>query len=212
MSLKAELLSDSQGKKFVGLFKDPRLDFDEILAFFEDEGRQRRLIDAAAAGKTALEGVIAELEGLPAVDRFFRGNDVRETKRLRQAIGVIVRILMDRLGWERAGRKGYLGRRARVAAGISWAPGEPYNESGPSRWFNRAENYRLPTRVDSPQASTIDGGPGPRREADHPAYAERVRRGLDSLLQIGTDEERRETCEALMTALAETRREQGRPF
>ena len=43
-------------------------------------------------------------------------------------------------------------------------------------------------------------------------YAERIRLGLDALAQIGTEEERRQTMEDLMAALAATRREEGRPF
>jgi hypothetical protein len=61
------------------------------------------------------------------------------SKRLRQAIGVVVRIIMEERGWQKTGRKGSLGVRA---------PAEPlqavHNEGGLAFWFIRAERYKRP--------------------------------------------------------------------
>jgi hypothetical protein len=64
------------------------------------------------------------------------GAEVRRNARFRQAIGVLVRMIMERRGWRKTGRKGSLGVRASAAA---QAPA--YNSGGLAFWFCRAERY-----------------------------------------------------------------------
>jgi hypothetical protein len=67
-----------------------------------------------------LAGVVRELESQPAIDGFLSSQHPRRTKRLRQAVGVVVRMIMERLGWNKTGRKGSLGVRATVAPRLRW--------------------------------------------------------------------------------------------
>jgi hypothetical protein len=89
-----------------------------------------------------LSGVVRELETQPAIDRFLGSKHPRRTKRLRQAIGVLVRIIMEQRGWRKTGKKGSLGVRARVAKGTK-TPGAYHNTGGLAFWFLRAERYEL---------------------------------------------------------------------
>ena len=45
--------------------------------------------------RPALSGVIRELEAQPNIDRFLGTKHPHATKRLRQAVGVVVRIIME---------------------------------------------------------------------------------------------------------------------
>jgi hypothetical protein len=87
--------------------------------------------------RAPLAGVVRELESQPALDQFLAGAHVRRNTRFRQAIGVLVRIIMERRGWTKTGRKGSLGVRATAS------PGAPaYNTGGLAFWFSRAERYK----------------------------------------------------------------------
>ena len=80
-----------------------------------------------------------ELESQPAVDQFLGSKHPRHTKRLRQAVGVLVRILMERRGWRKTGKKGSLGVRAALTSAST--PGAYHNTGGLAFWFLRAERY-----------------------------------------------------------------------
>jgi hypothetical protein len=215
MPTEAQFLADNQGKRFTDVVNDGRVDFRRVLKFFDNPGRQQRMDDAQRRGQPALAGVVQELESLATVDHFFRGEDAHTTMRFRQAVGVIVRMVMEGRGWLRTGQKGYLGQRARVAAGTT-TPGAYYNITGPSHWFNRAEHYQSAAAAmgsGSPNSSAGTGGrPQSRNQSDQREYANRLREGFDAIERMGTEAERRETLEYLMNALAATRREEGRPF
>jgi hypothetical protein len=109
--------------------------------------------------RPALAGVVRELESQPTVDRFLASQDPRRTKRLRQAIGVVVRIIMDQRGWKKTGKKGSLGVRARAAKGTR-TPGVYHNTGGLAFWFLRAERYEradgMPFRRVSKRAREFD--------------------------------------------------------
>ena len=62
--------------------------------------------------RAPLAGVVRELETQPAINGYLSGVHAKETRRLRQAIGVLVRIIMESRGWKKTGRKGSLGVRA----------------------------------------------------------------------------------------------------
>jgi hypothetical protein len=120
---------------------DPEQPFDEVVAFFSDPERQRRMENSEIHhDRPALAGVVRELESLPAVDRFLATQDPRRTKRLRQAVGVVVRMVMQQRGWTKTGKKGSLGVRAPVAKGTR-TPGGYHNTGGLAFWFLRAERY-----------------------------------------------------------------------
>ena len=138
----ANFQADAQGRRFTDVISDDPTLFDQIITFFQDPHRQQRMIDAEIHhDRPALGGVIVELEYQPWFDTHMMSHDAHETQRLRQAIGVLVRIIMESCGFETAGTKGSLGRRAIVKPGTK-APGAYHNVTGTSFWFGSAERYR----------------------------------------------------------------------
>ena len=133
-------LADNQGRTFSDVLNDPQQPFKEVLEFFDNSERQRRMEESEIHHDRApLAGVVRELESLPAVDRFLSGVHAKRTTRFRQAVGVLVRIIMEERGWEKTGRKGSLGVRAPKAL---HAPA--HNTGGLAFWFLRAERYQRP--------------------------------------------------------------------
>ncbi|QDU89239.1 hypothetical protein Pla175_26260 [Pirellulimonas nuda] len=137
---RSDFAEDRQGRTFSDVLNDSAQPLDAVLAFFSTSDRQQRMEDAEIHHDRApLAGVIRELEAEPAIDAYFAAVHPFETKRLRQAIGVVVRIVMERRGWKKTGRKGSLGVRAASATG------QPsHNTGGLAFWFIRAERYELP--------------------------------------------------------------------
>jgi hypothetical protein len=130
-------LEDRQGIKFADVVNDPEQPFESVLAFFDDADRQRRMEESELHHDRApLAGVVRELESLPDIDRFLKGIHARRSTRLRQAIGVLVRMIMERRGWQKTGKKGSLGVRAEQADGMP-----AHNAGGLAFWFVRAERY-----------------------------------------------------------------------
>ena len=130
-------LEDRQGIKFADVVNDPKQPFDSVLAFFDDADRQRRMEESELHHDRApLAGVVRELESQPEIDRFLTGIHARRSTRLRQAIGVVVRMIMERRGWQKTGKKGSLGVRASKAKGTP-----AHNTGGLAFWFVRAERY-----------------------------------------------------------------------
>lgn len=137
-----DFVRDSQGKKFVGVVQDTRLNFGRLVSFFSCEARQVRMEDAELHhDRPALAGVIKELESDEWFGKFFSNYDAHTTYRARQAIGVITRLIMEARGWHKTGTKGALGQRGKVDVGDT-TPGAYQNKSGLSRWFTRAERYK----------------------------------------------------------------------
>jgi len=135
-----EFLQDRQGRTFADVLNDPEQPFDQVLSFFNDESRQRRLEESEIHhDRPALAGVVRELESQPAVDQFLASKHPRYTKRLRQAVGVLVRIILERRGWQKTGKKGSLGVRAALTSAST--PGAYHNTGGLAFWFLRAERY-----------------------------------------------------------------------
>jgi hypothetical protein len=124
-----DFLADRQGRTFADVAHDPEQPFDEVLAFFNDAERQQRMEDSETHHDRApLAGVVRELESQPTIDVFLSGVHAHRSKRLRQAVGVLVRMIMERRGWRKTGRKGSLGVRAAVSQRSAF-------------WFIRAERY-----------------------------------------------------------------------
>jgi hypothetical protein len=136
-----EFLEDRQGRTFADVLNDAEQPFDHVLEFLNDKDRQRRMEDSEIHhDRPALAGVVRELESLEPVDRFLGTQHPRRTKRLRQVVGVLVRMIMEGRGWKKTGRKGSLGVRAPIAGRTS-RPGSYHNTGGLAFWFLRAERY-----------------------------------------------------------------------
>ncbi len=134
-----KFLEDIQGRTFSDVANDPEQPFDLVLEFFSDKARQLRMEDSEIHhDRPPLAGVVREFESLPAVDRYLAGIHTKRSKRLRQAVGVVVRIVMQNRGWRKTGRKGSLGVRATRNRS---APN--HNTGGLAFWFIRAERYEL---------------------------------------------------------------------
>lgn len=132
-------LADKQGRTFADVANSPERSFECVLAFFSDENRQRRMEESEIHhDRPALAGVVRELESHPDVERFLKGLHHQKSKRFRQAVGLVVRMIMEARGWKKTGRKGSLGVRA---------PKNPtvphHNTGGLAFWFIRAERYEL---------------------------------------------------------------------
>ncbi len=135
-------LADRQGRTFTDVANDSANPLEAVLQFFNDEGRQRRMVEAELHhDRPPLAGVVRELESQPLVDKYLSSQHPRCTKRLRQAVGVVVRMIMEGQGWKKTGKKGSLGVRATVPR-RSAAPGSYHNTGGLAFWFLRAERYQ----------------------------------------------------------------------
>ena len=132
-----DFLEDRQGKTFADVVNDPTQPFAAVLEFFDDADRQRRMEESELHhDRSPLAGVVRELESQPAIDEFLAGPHTRRNTRFRQGIGVLVRMIMERRGWHKTGRKGSLGVRAANAANTP-----AHNTGGLAFWFVRAERY-----------------------------------------------------------------------
>ncbi len=133
-------LEDRQGRTFADVVDDPEQPFNEVLQFFNDAQRQRRMEEAEIHhDRPPLAGVVRELEAQPAIDQFLSEVHTHRSNRLRQAIGVVVRMIMQQRGWQKTGRKGSLG----VRAPKSGVPTAHHNSGGLAFWFIRGERYEL---------------------------------------------------------------------
>jgi hypothetical protein len=134
-----KFLDDKQGKTFADVLREDKQAFDEVLRFFNNEDRQRRMEESELHHDRApLAGVVRELEAQPVINRFLAAFHPRRSQRLRQAIGVLVRMIMERRGWKKTGKKGSLGIRGEAQPKIP-----RHNTGGIAFWFIRAERYEL---------------------------------------------------------------------
>jgi hypothetical protein len=134
-----DFLEDRQGRTFADVVADAAQPFEQLLEFFSDPDRQRRMEEAELHHDRApLAGVVRELESMPAIDQALASLEVARSKRLRQAIGVLVRMVMERRGWKKTGRKGSLGVRVATSAAAPF-----HNTGGLAYWFLRAERYEF---------------------------------------------------------------------
>jgi hypothetical protein len=135
-----QFIEDRQGRTFADVLNDPDQPFDQVLAFFNDADRQRRMEESELHhNRPPLAGVVRELESQPDIDRFLASQAPRRTKRLRQAVGVVVRMIMDLRGWRGTGKKGSLG--VRLAKDSPTTAAGAHNTGGLAFWFLRAERY-----------------------------------------------------------------------
>jgi hypothetical protein len=115
-----EFRQDDQGRRYADVLA--MAGFDHVLSFFDDRGRQRRMLESEQHhDRPALAGVVRELELDVKIKKFYDGLSPKEAVRFRQAVGVIVRIVMVKAGWNQTGLRGSL--------------------KGLSKWFSRSERY-----------------------------------------------------------------------
>lgn len=132
-----KFLKDKQGRTFSDVVNDPEQPFDEVFEFFRNSNRQQRMEDSEVHhDRPALAGVIREFESQPVIEQFLTELHHQKTKRFRQAIGVVARMIMEARGWKKTGRKGSLGVRATRSSSIPY-----HNTGGLAFWFIRAERY-----------------------------------------------------------------------
>ena len=137
---KKQFLADPQGRTFSDVVENEQQPFDAVLTFFSDADRQRRMDESEIHhDRSPLAGVVRELEADPTISRFLSEVHTNRSKRLRQAIGVVVRMIMERRGWKKTGRKGSLG----VRAARTKTPSARHNSGGLAFWFVRGERYEL---------------------------------------------------------------------
>ena len=90
-----------QGRTFTDVLNDSEQPFEDVLDFLNDEDRQRRMVESEVLNNRApLAAVKRELESQPSIQDFLSSKDPNRRKRLGQVVTVVVRMIMDRLGWE----------------------------------------------------------------------------------------------------------------
>lgn len=137
-----DFMNDRQGRTFADVWEDPQQPFDTLIDFFADEDRQRRMEDSETHhDRPALAGVVRELETQLEIEGFLTTANPRDAKRFRQAVGVLVRMIMEARGWQKTGRKGSLGVRSKSDP-HSHSGGTAHNTGGLAFWFLRAERYQ----------------------------------------------------------------------
>ena len=108
-----EFLKDRQGRTFADVVNDAGQPFGTVLEFFSSADRQRRMEESEIHHDRApMAGVVREFEALPEIHKFLGTLQAQRNQRLRQAIGVLVRMIMERRGWKKTGKKGSLGVRS----------------------------------------------------------------------------------------------------
>jgi hypothetical protein len=133
-----EFLADRQGRTFSDVVNSSERPFQAALEFLSDGDRQKRMEESEIHhDRPPLAGVVRELESVPEITRFLGRIHPRRSQRFRQAVGVLVRMIMERRGWEKTGKKGSLGVRNKAAAGRP-----RHNTGGLAFWFIRAERYK----------------------------------------------------------------------
>jgi hypothetical protein len=167
-----DFLKDRQGRTFADVLNDPNQPFDEALEFFNNADRQRRMEESEMHHDRApMAGVVRELESLPGINKFLGTVQAQRNQRLRQAIGVLVRMIMESRGWRKTGKKGSLGVRSAAM------PGTPnHNTGGLAFWFLRAERYEPEQGVVFPSVRKRCR----ELEATPPKTGARVKRHLDN--------------------------------
>lgn len=151
---------DALGRTFADVLNDPEQPLDAVFSFFSDPGRQRRMEESEIHhDRSPLAGVVRELEAQPEINAFLTEFHTGRSNRLRQCIGVVVRIIMQSRGWKKTGKKGSLG----VRAAKSDAPSPAHNTGGLAFWFLRGERYEhedgMPYRAVKDRCKELESNP-----------------------------------------------------
>ena len=101
MRLSAEdFTRDPHAVKYGDQLREHRNAFERLFSLLNDPANEQRLIDAESYDKPALAGVVRFIEADPKIAT------VVESNRFRQTVGVAVKLKMEKLGWEKTGKKG----------------------------------------------------------------------------------------------------------
>jgi len=127
--------------------------FDEVLEFFDDPGRVRRMKESEVHhDRPALYGVVRELRRLPSMARL--ADAERKTRvRVAQFVGVVVGLVMEQEGWAGTGHKAALGDPSFLQRGERYVPAKGYPgrelwvENHPT-WKAKERPARKPTEPD----------------------------------------------------------------
>jgi hypothetical protein len=118
-----EFCKDPQGRTYADVIQRGAPALKEVLEVLSDPKSQQRMEDSQEHhDRPALAGVVKAIESRPQVQKVQNG-DPDFAKRVRQATGVAVKMVMERLGWKTTGVK------VSVAVGL---------------FFNKAEYYERP--------------------------------------------------------------------
>jgi hypothetical protein len=171
---------DSQGRTFADVVNNPEQPLDAVFEFFSAPDRQRRMEESEIHhNRPPLAGVVRELEAYPEINEFLSEVHANRSKRLRQAIGVVVRIVMESRGWKKAGRKGSLGVRAAKTGEHSPA----HNTGGLAFWFIRGERYEreegMPFRTVRDRCRELEAPTRPKSGAEERGTRRVVGRGAE---------------------------------
>jgi len=147
---KSDLLADPAGSRFTDILRGGNVHGQHVerwIDFLNTEDRSYRLLVAARDHQTAaLKGVLAEAECQPWVTGYFDKQTLRATLRTKMCLGVLVRLHMEGWGWEAAGKKAHLGKRAvnreQEINGQTVILTPKHNGSGFSSYFTMSELYK----------------------------------------------------------------------
>jgi hypothetical protein len=96
-----DFLKDHQGKALADVVNDPQKPFDAVLDFFNNEDQQRRMVESEVRySRAPLAAVEREFESQPSIQRCLSSSDSVRRKQLGEVVTVMVRMIMDRLGWD----------------------------------------------------------------------------------------------------------------
>jgi len=96
-----DFLRDRQGRMLSDVLDDPELPFDAVLEFFNRGDRQHRMEESEATlHKAPVAAVVRDLESLPTMQTFLSASDPQRKKRFEQSVTIVVRMVMERLGWQ----------------------------------------------------------------------------------------------------------------
>jgi hypothetical protein len=113
-----DFLEDRQGRTFADVLNDPEQPFNAVLDFFNDEDRQRRMVGSEIHHERArLVEVVWELEAQPVIESFLSPRHSLRAHRLREAVGVVVGMVVERLRWEQTGKRGLQAIEPRCSQG-----------------------------------------------------------------------------------------------
>lgn len=108
-------LNDKAGRSYTDVAGDGRIDFPQVLELLDRPTQRQKMQEAELRdGLPALAGVARDIEALPTVRAFVTAVPAAGTHRFRRAVGVAVKIVMERLGWTKTDRQGYLGGRSEL--------------------------------------------------------------------------------------------------
>ena len=96
-----DFLRDRQGREFSDVLENGDLPFDAILALFNRSDQQHRMEESETVHRRApITAIVQDIESLPAVQRFLAASDPQRKHRFEQSITILVRMTMERLGWQ----------------------------------------------------------------------------------------------------------------